>query len=138
MLRRGQLQELRATQRATPQHVMVHMVDADQRLVPIGRLQDINDEAFSFRSDVDLKESPYQEKSYRLVLQRRVPITGKHRRAVCDASVKRVSYLRNGAANGTGGDHPEGHLYLAKYVPVSALHGCLIDRHFANRSFVSL
>ena len=138
VLRRGQLQELRATQRATPHHVMVHMVDADKRLVPIGRLQDINDEAFSFRSDVDLKESPHQENSYRFVLQRRVPITGKQRRAVCDASVKRVSYLRNGAANGTGADRPESHLYLAKYVPVSELHGCLIDRHFANRSFISL
>jgi lipopolysaccharide/colanic/teichoic acid biosynthesis glycosyltransferase len=138
VLRRGQIQELRATQRATPQHVTVQMVNADKKLVPIGQLQDINDEAFSFWSDVDLKESPDQKNPYRIVLQRRTPITGKHRRAVCDVSVKRVSYLRNGAANGTKGAHLESHLYLAKYVPVSEFHGCLIDLYFANRSFISL
>lgn len=138
VLRRGQVQELRATPRATPRHVTVHMSNGDDQLVPIGQLQDINDEAFSFWSDVKLKDSPFQKNSYRIVLQKRTPITGRRRFAICEASVKRVSYLRNRATNGTKGGHPESHLYLAKYVPVSEFHGCLIDRHFANRSFISL
>lgn len=138
MLKRGQIQELRATQRATPQHVTVHLVNADKKLVPIGQLQDINDEAFSFWSDVDLKDNACQKNSYRIVLQRQSPITGNHRRAICEAAVKRVSYLRNGAANGAKGDHLESYLYLAKYVPVSEYHSYMIHRHFANRSFISI
>lgn len=138
VLRKRQLQELRATQRATPQQVTVHMENANKRLVQIGQLQDINDEVFSFRSNVDLGEIPCQKGSYRIVLQRRSPITGKHRRAICDVVVNQVSHLRNGAAKGTKGDCLESHLYLAKYVPVSEFHGCLMDRHFANRAFISI
>ncbi len=130
LLRRRQIRDLRATRRSRPQNVAVFMVDANKKLVHCGPLQNINDEVFAFQSDIELPDR------CTIVLQGQTRITRKRRRAVCNASVERVSSPREDDA--AGGRRGESHVYLAKYVPASELHSCLMDRYFSNRSFITL
>lgn len=133
MTRRGRFRELRATHRATPRDVTVYAVNPDQQLMRWGKLQDINDEAFTFQSDIDLPE-----RSYKVILQGSNSTSLKARRAVCHAQITQISYPQNGSAEGLVGERPKGFRYLAKYTPASELQACLIDRHFASKSFISL
>ncbi len=131
--------EKRKSPRKKQARTEVYIELSDNSLLPIGRVKDISEEAFSIEPYAQLQGLAIDfTKPHSLVLKRETPIIGKFCIARCKASLQNLLYRHNVSegSNVTTGQFGSKGIILAHYIASSDLHRCLIDRDFVGKSFV--